>query len=304
MSQQFLNRLKLIGVFCHVVDFGSMREAAAHLGISPAAVSQSMNQLEKELKTTLLYRSTRRISLSEAGDKYYAWGKKMLNAAEQAEEVILQSKSKISGEIRIGVPVGLVARPLAQALTPLFDEHPELKLSVIARDSDIDFIQERVDILVNCGKAPDSNFIYHPLGKNTTVLCASPNYLKRIGCPLSPQELQSYVWLGMNLPQAKEVLSEVSLTHANGESYCFSPKLNYTFNDLNSLISHVQAGYGLALLPWLEVEELIFRSELVALLPDWKTSEFDIYALTANKHYSTKVELALKALKSFFKSST
>ena len=66
----------------------------------------------------------------------------------------------------------------------------------------------------------------------------------------------------------------------------------------------MQAGYGLALLPWIEVEELIFRSELVALLPDWKTSEFDIYALTANKHYSTKVELALKALKSFFKSST
>lgn len=300
MSQQFLNRLKLIGVFCHVVDSGSMREAAAQLGISPAAVSQQMNQLEKELQTTLLYRSTRRINLSEAGEKYYAWGKKMLIAAEQAEEVILQSKSEISGEIKIGVPVGLAARPLAQALKHVFDQHPDLKLSIIAKDHDIDFIQERVDILIDCGKAPDSNFIYHALGKNTTVLCASPNYLKRIGCPLSPQELQSYVWLGMNLPQAKGVLSTVNLTHSNGESFCFAPKLHYSFNDLNSLISHVQAGYGLALLPWLEVEELIFRSELVALLPDWKTSEYEIYALTADKQYSTKVELVLAALKQFF----
>jgi DNA-binding transcriptional LysR family regulator len=84
MSQQLLNKLKLIGVFCHVVESGSMREAAVKLGISSPAVSQFISQLEADLGVTLLYRSTRRLGVSEAGERYYQWGKKMLQAAEQA----------------------------------------------------------------------------------------------------------------------------------------------------------------------------------------------------------------------------
>lgn len=304
MAQKLLNRLKLIGVFCHVVESGSMREAAIKLGISPPAVSQFMTQLESDLGLTLLYRSTRRINLSEAGEKYYEWGKKMLAAAEQAEDVISQSKSSISGELRIALPVGLAARPVAQALLSVFEEHKDLRLSIIARDKDIDFIQERVDILVDCGTPTDSSYIYHQLGKNSIVLCASPVYLKKAGNPVGPEELFNHSWLGMNQSESKGILSCIEMHHAKYEAFTLKPKPRFSFNDMNSLISHVQLGYGLALLPLLEVKELIEQGELVSLLPDWKVNSYDIYALTADKKYSTKVKVALDALRNFFENNT
>lgn len=300
MAQQLLNRLKLIGVFCHVVESGSMREAALKLGISPPAVSQFMTQLENDLGLTLLYRSTRRINLSEAGEQYYEWGKKMLAAAEQAEEVISQSKSTISGELRIALPVGLAARPVAQALAPVFEQHKDLRLSIIARDKDIDFIQERVDILVDCGLPTDSNYIYHQLGKNGIALCASPKYLKKSGNPVTPEELTEHAWLGMNQSESKGILSCITLRHNKEQPFVLKPKCRFNFNDMNSLISHVSQGYGLAALPLLEVKELIAQGELVVLLPDWRIDDYDIFALTVDKKYSTKVKIALDALRNFF----
>lgn len=300
MAQQLLNRLKLIGVFCHVVESGSMREAAFKLGISPPAVSQFMTQLENDLGVTLLYRSTRRINLSEAGEQYYEWGKKMLAAAERAEDVISQSKSTISGELRIALPVGLAARPVAQALAPIFEKHKDLRLSIIARDKDIDFIQERVDILVDCGLPSDSNYIYHQLGKNGIVLCASPKYLKKSGNPVTPEQLAEHTWLGMNQSESKGILSCITLSHSKEQPFVLKPKCRFNFNDMNSLISHVNQGYGLAALPLLEVKELIEQGELVVLLPDWRIDDYDIFALTVDKKYPTKVKIALDALRNFF----
>lgn len=300
MSQQLLNKLKLIGVFCHVVESGSMREAAAKLGISSPAVSQFISQLEADLGVTLLYRSTRRLGVSEAGERYYQWGKKMLQAAEQAEESIVQSKSTISGELRIALPVGLAARPIAQALFPIFEENQELKLSIIARDDEVDFIQQRLDLLIDCGVPNDSNYIYHLLGQNSVVICASPEYLTNSGSPVTPTELNQHTWLGLNLVESKGILSQVELSHNRQENFVLKPNLRFVFNDLNSLISHVKQGYGIAVLPALEVEEHIKNGELVVLLSDWKLAKHNVFALTADKNYPIKVKLALDAIKQYF----
>lgn len=300
MPQELLNRLKLIGVFCHVVESGSMREAAKKLGVSPPAVSQFINQLENELGVSLLYRSTRRINVSEAGEKYYQQGKKMLLAAEQAQETIHQSTASISGELRIALPVGLAARPVAQALAPIFEEHQNLRLAIIASDTEIDFIQQRVDVMVDCGKPTDSSYIYHYLGQNGVVLCASPSYVKSMGNPVAPDELSRHTWLGMNETEAKGILRTIELRHPKHKSVTIKPKCRFHFNDMNCLISHVQQGYGVAFLPELEVTELIKNGDLVNLLPDWQTDQHDIFALTLDKNYPSKVKLAIEALREFF----
>ena len=300
MAQELLNRLKLIGVFCHVVESGSMRDAARKLGLSPPAISQYINQLEKELDVTLLYRSTRKISMSEAGERYYKQGKKMLAAAELAEDAIHQSKSSISGELRIALPVGLAARPVAEAFYTVFEEHKDLRLSIIASDKNVDFIQERIDILVDCGEPNDSNYILHQLGKSSKIICASPKYLERYGNPVKPDELADHTWLGMGHQESKGVLEEAELQHPKFGSFVLKPKCRFKFNDLNSLISHVQQGYGLALLPSLEVREQLNQGELIALLPDWKMNKHDIFALTLDKKYPSKVKVALDALRLFF----
>lgn len=277
-----------------------MREAAAKLGISPPAVSQFINQLETELDVTLLYRSTRRINVSEAGEKFYLLSKKMLEAAELAEETVQQSQSTLNGELRIALPVGLASKPAAKALAPLFKEHKELKLSLLASDETIDLIDERIDIVIDCGQAKDSSYIYHQLGKAAKVICASPAYLQQYGNPVRPNELGEHTWLGLGDTEAKGVLNQVELHHATLASTSYKPTLRYVFNDLNALISHVQEGLGIAQLPALEIQHLLNSGELVPLLPDWKIEKHNVYALTRDKKYPYKVKAALAALKGYF----
>ena len=300
MGQVLLNRLKLMGIFCHVVESGSMKEAAKKLGISPPAVSQFINQLESELNTTLLYRSTRKISTSEAGEQYYHQGKKMLQAAEAADDIIQQSKSSLSGNLRIALPVGLAAKPIASALFEMLEKHKDLKLTIIANDNHIDLIQERIDIVVDCGQPTDSNYIYHSLGKCDKHIYASPAYLKKHGTPIYPEDLKAHAWLGLGRAEAKGVLSHVNISHKRNDRFQYTPDLRITFNDLNSLISHVQLGYGIAVLPTIEITHLIESGELIPLLPDWKFDNHEIFALTRSKKYPYKVKAALSAMKEYF----
>ncbi len=300
MAQKLLHRLKLMGIFCHVVESGSMRSAAKKLGLSPPAISQFISQLEQELNVTLLYRSTRRISTSEAGEKYYHASKKMLTMAEQADDVIQQTRSDISGELRIAIPVGLATKPIATALKPMLEDNPSLRLSITANDEYIDFIKERIDIAVDCGQASDSSYIYHHLGKNNKHIYASPDYLEKHGSPVTPQALTEHAWLGLREAGQKGVLCNVELHHQRHDSFCFKPHLRFEFNDLNSMISHILEGFGIAILPTLEVSHWIESGELVPLLPNWYCEKHDIFALTRSRSYPLKVKAALGAMKNYF----
>lgn len=304
MDHKLLNRLKLIGVFCHVVELGSMKEAAKRLKISAPAVSQFINQLESELDITLLYRSTRKISTSVAGEKYYQQGKKMLLAAEATEDIINQDKTILSGELRIALPVGLAAKPIATALYGVLDEHKDLNLTVMASDSNIDLIGERIDIAIDCGQPENTDYIYHFLGHCNKQIYASPVYLNKFGIPMHPKELLLHTWLGLDLglglKESRGVLSCVDIVKENSSRFQFTPNLRLKFNDLNSLVNHVQLGFGLAILPSLEVEHLKNSGDLIPVLPDWQFDKHDIYALTRSRKKSFKVKVALNAMKEYF----
>ncbi|ABV35928.1 transcriptional regulator, LysR family [Shewanella sediminis HAW-EB3] len=298
MQSRFLSRLKRIAIFCQVIDSGTMRGAAEKLGMTPPAVSQYISQLEAELEVTLIYRSTRKISLSEAGEQYYRHGKKMLSAAADAEEAINELKHSLNGELRVSVPVGLATKPIAQALKPLISTNPELNLTIIAHDQYIDLIEEKVDIAVRVGEPEDSNFIYHPLGSVRKHLFSSAEYLQKNGNPVTPDDLEKHSWLGLI---NKQTFSEIELHHPKHKPYRLTPKLRLRFNDLNSLICHVQEGFGIAVLPELEVLHLIESGELVRVLPCWSQGNHEIHALTINKKNPMKVRAVIKALKEYFR---
>lgn len=300
MDINFTNRLKLIAIFCQVIDSGSMRQAANKLGISSPAVSQFISQLETELGTVLLYRSTRKLSLSEAGQKYYQQGCKMLAAAEQAEDIINQMKHSIIGELRIALPVGLAASPVAHALRQLMANNPELKLSIVASDGYIDPIAEGLDIIIDVGQPRDSSCIYHYLASASKTICASQGYLAQHDSILAPEALARHTWLAIGGKGRKGVLSQLKLQHSQHGSYDFTPTPRLRFNNLNSMIAHVKEGYGLAILPQLEVNNMIATDELVRVLPAWQCDRYAIYALTMNNSHSYKVTAALDALKSYF----
>lgn len=296
-----LNRLKQIAIFCQVIDSGSMRAAADALKMTPPAISQHIKQLEQELGVSLIHRSTRKISLSEAGERYYQHGKRMLIAAGDAEDAVHEIKNTLAGDLRISAPVGLASQPLAKALKEILSNNPGLRVTVLASDQEIDLVNEQIDIAIRVGKPKESNFIFHLLQQATKHIFASPEYLLRMGTPVIPEELTEHIWLSF-LGQVD--FSSIELFHPSNRVYHYEPTYRLRLNNLNSLIGHVQEGLGLAVLPELEIEHLVHSGELIKVLPDWKMASIPLYALTIDRKQSYKVQTVLKALKTFFADST
>lgn len=299
VHSNYLNRLKLIAIFCNVINSGSMRQAAKNLNMTAPAVSQFISQLEAELGITLIYRTTRKISLSEAGKQYYQQGQKILRAAEQAENVINELKQSLHGELRISLPVGLATSPIAEALTVLLKEKPELRLSIIASDEYVDLVAERIDLAIRVGKPEDSGFIYHALADLDKNIYASPSYLAEHDAIKKPDDLTLHSWLRLSLRQHL-TLNDIKLNHPQYQTVSLSPKSRMEFNDLNALIAHVKHGLGIAVLPELEIKQLLKDDALVAVLPDWSMEKYHLYALTMDKKPSFKVKVVLDTLKKYF----
>eukprot|EP01034_Spumella_vulgaris_P025007 gene25007-31410_t len=152
-----MDDLKRMAVFATVVQHGSMTGAARALGMSPSAVSQQVRQLEREGGVTLLHRSTRKLALTEAGQRYHAQCAAMCAAAEQARAELAASRDAPSGELRLSATVGF-ARHIAPALGGLLAQYPALRLRLLVDDAPIDLINARVDLAVRFGRLADSSW--------------------------------------------------------------------------------------------------------------------------------------------------
>ncbi|GLP96678.1 LysR substrate-binding domain-containing protein [Paraferrimonas sedimenticola] len=292
-----------MAVFCHVVDAGSLTGAAQQLGMSASAISQQVTQLEEDLGISLIYRSTRKISLSEAGKRYYQHGKRMMNAAECANDEIVSAKDSIEGEIRISAFVGIAAWVLGDLLRACLDEHPQLKFNITATDAGCDLIMQQIDIAIGVGQPQKSDYIYHRLGTMGIGLYASPSYLETYGVPKIPDDLNNHHWIGHNESAEKDnlnPLSDVLLSDSKGKTRLVQPSYRVKSNDLNTLIGQTLAGLGLCALPEMEVNALSHRGGLTRVLPDWTIEPRPIYALTVDRKLPNKVKVLLDALKQYF----
>lgn len=155
--------LKRMAVFAAVVQHGSMSGAARALGMSTSAVSQQVRKLESDGGVTLLHRSTRKLALTEAGQRYHARCAAMCAAADQARAELAASRDAPSGELRLSATVGF-ARHIAPALGELLAAHPALRLRLLVDDSPIDLINARIDLAVRYGRLQDSTWAARRLG--------------------------------------------------------------------------------------------------------------------------------------------
>src|ERR1700712_2066851 len=190
-----MDDLKPLAVFAEVVDAGSMSAAARRLGMSPSAVSQTIRALEAHGGVALLHRSTRKLALTEAGERYYPHCQRMLEAARAAARSLQQARDAPTGELRVSAPVGFAAH-VAPALSALLAAAPQLRLRLLVDDAMIDLIDARIDVAIRVGRLADSNWIARRLGDFEVILCASPDYVARHGMPGTPQQLSTHQWPG------------------------------------------------------------------------------------------------------------
>ena len=294
-----MDKLNRMAVFAVVVAEGSFSAAGRRLGMSPSAVSQHMRTLEQDLRVTLLHRSTRKLTLTDAAAAFHPGCKAMLHEASQAEQRLAEMRDTLVGELRIATTIGLGGAPLAQALAPLLQAHPKLSLRILANDEIINLIEVRADIALRVNRQlDDASYIAHPLAVWPMVLCASPRYLNRCGIPETPDELSQHQWL-VNTNEA--VPASIELHRNNGETRKISlPDIATGSSSMNVLRAFTLEGIGISIQPLYEIEYELKRGDLVLLLPEWRPAPLKLHALTLERVHTEKSRQAMQCLRDYF----
>ena len=285
--------LKRMAVFAAVVQHGSMSGAARALGMSTSAVSQQVRKLESDGGVTLLHRSTRKLALTEAGQRYHARCAAMCAAAEQARAELAASRDAPSGELRLSATVGF-ARHIAPALGNLLAAHPALRLRLLVDDAPIDLINARIDLAVRFGRLPDSTWAARRLCGMQWWLCASPGWVATHGMPQHPDALLAHSWLGLVRDHSGLL---VDLHSPAGEPHALRVEPRIASNNQLSIQQMCEAGLGLALVGSMDAHDALQAGRLVRLLPDWSCGTLDIWAVTPQRDAQpAKVRQAIAAL--------
>ncbi|CAI0947547.1 LysR family transcriptional regulator [Serratia quinivorans] len=270
------NILKRMAIFSKVVDCGAFSTAAKELGITTSAVSQHIRLLENELGIQLLLRSTRSLSLTEAGLCFYEDCVLMIHAAERGQQRIAALRGELAGELRVATSTEFATHYLVPALQSFLDEHPRITLRLEIHDEKIDLINQRIDLAIRGGVMADSSYVSTRLARFREVLCASPGYLANHGMPETPQALTHHQWVTftpLGNPQF------VRLLHPDGDEHRLRMTGRLFTNNGMAMKELALAGKGIIRNFFVNVEKELNRGELVEVLPEWRLPDISCYAI-------------------------
>ena len=310
-----MDEFKPYAVLAETVAAGSMSAAARRLGMSPSAISQIIRALERQAGVTLLHRSTRKLALTDAGERCYPHCRRLLEAAEAAAAALEQARDAPTGELRLAAPGGFGTH-IATALAPLLAQSPKLRLRLLFDDAMIDLIDARIDLAVRVGRLADSNWTARPLGALVVILCASPAYLERHGVPASPDDLAGHHWLAFRrqfiqtqhdspVSTERSPRLQLEMTTADGARVQVEVEVRIASNNQPALQQLCEQGLGIAQLSHAEALPALRSGALVRILPQWSQSSMPVTAVTPQRgREPAKVRLALDALKRYFQASS
>lgn len=292
-----MDSYKRMAIFAEVVAAGSLTAAARQLGMTPSAVSQHLRQLEESLGLALLHRSTRRLTLTEAGERYHTGCAAMVAAARSAEQALARLRDQPEGELRLAAPIGFGGL-LATALAPL-RAHPKLSLHLLLDDAVIDLIAARVDIALRVGALADSTLVARKLGTMKRQLCASPAYLAGRGWPAQPQDLLQHDWLGGRPGAAGGEL--LDLQGPDGEHQTVRMQGRVQATQVTALHALCVAGWGISMVVSDDDRRALADGRLLPVLPGWQPADLPVYAVTPRRgEQPAKVRHALELLAAHF----
>lgn len=276
-----MNKLLQMQVLVEVIHSGSFVSAADALGMSKAAVSRHVMDLEARLGVRLLQRTTRRLSLTEEGQIFHVRCKEILARVGEAEDEISTQTGTVSGLLRISAPVSFGVRHLAPLWGSFQKRHPKVTLDITLGDRLVDLIEEGYDLAIRIGRLTSSTLVSRKLATTRMVLCASPGYLKAHGVPRHPHELADHAVLAYSLwstgdewdfegPEGHvRVRTRPSLTSNSGDT-CRAAALD---------------DQGIILQPSFMVEDDLATGKLMTLMPEYRAIELGIYAVYPTRKY-------------------
>jgi len=278
-----------VSEFVAVAETESFTAAAKQLDISTAQVSRQVSALEKRLATKLLHRTTRKVSVTEAGTIYYQHCRQVLDGLEAAEDAVSDMQSHPTGKLKITAPVTYGEATIAPLVNSFLAQYPDLDVEVNLSNLKKDLIEEGIDIAIRQGNLEDSTMMAKRLSSRTFYVCASPTYLETHGIPLTPRELEKHNCL--------QSMNDYWYFQKNGKSQNIRLSGNLRSNSGHVLLDAALKGIGIVQLPGDYVCPHVENDELAVLLEDYRSPDQGVWALyPQNRHLSSKVRLLLDYL--------
>jgi DNA-binding transcriptional LysR family regulator len=272
--------------FLRVVQAGGFAKAAARLDISPAMVTKHVNGLEERLGVRLLNRTTRQVSLTEAGSAYYEHCARIVAELDDVEAAVGALSRAPRGTLRItaGVDIG---EELAPLITEFLREQPEVAPEVVLENRFVDLVEERFDVAIRGAvRLPESSLIVRPLARSRLLLCAAPGYLEAHGTPRVPEDLEHHRFLPIIHPLLREEL----LLRRDGEKRLVHITPVMRSNSNHVLREACAAGAGILLMSTINAWREIVAGRLTTVLEDWKVIDLGLYAVFPHRrHLAAKV---------------
>lgn len=273
--------------FISVVESGSFSESARRLGVSQSSVSRQINTLESQLGVRLLHRTTRRLSLTEAGQLYYEKSRLIQRAVVEANQAMSSFKESAAGLLRISAPHTWTEMKIAPHLGEFLRLYPDIKLDLRCNDQIQDMVEDRLDLVIRVGRAKDSSFIAVPFAKVKMVLCASPSYLECYGQPKTILDLNNHNVIQFD-KYDKYIFSQ------GNEQEVINIKGSLTVNSVDTMIQTVVQGVGISVLPDLLIQQRLETGELVQIMPHYHVDLKDLAVEQAYAMYSSRNQMPAK----------
>jgi len=282
-----MDRLSAMRTFRTVVETGGFSAAARRLGLSKAAVSKQVAELEAHFGTALLQRTTRRLNATDAGRRYFENCVRLLDEISEVEAEVRNSQAEPSGRLRVSAPINFGNEVLGPVISAIAQRYPRLEIQIELSDRFVDLIEEGFDVALRIRtNLPDSSLIVRRVSAITRSVCAAPSYLKRMGTPKTPEDLKNHACLIYTLST-----SPFDWKFSAGNK-TVAVRVNGSIQSNNGqfLMSFLHAGMGIALLPDFTVGEDIRSGKLKRILENYPVEPHDLYLVyPANRHQSPKL---------------
>ena len=279
-------------VFVEVASAGSFSAAADKLDMSRTMVTRYVGALEQWLGSRLLQRTTRSVTLTDAGEHCLRRSQQMLALMEDVEEETRSPDGALRGQLRITCSMSFAYAQMAAAVVDFLQLHPQLKIDLNASDGALNLVEARIDLAIRISAEPDPALIGRVLAPCTSVLVASPAYLANQGVPRSPADLAGHRCLTYaNFGKSAWLLSR------GAEQVQVKVSSHFSANEATALLRAALAGGGMALQPTYLANPHLADGSLQRVLPDWTLPPLSIYALyTSRRHLSPAVRALLDFL--------
>jgi DNA-binding transcriptional LysR family regulator len=284
-----MSRWDGIDEFVAVAEAESFSRAAARLGLSTSGVSREVARLEDRLQTRLLYRTTRRVSLTDAGRLFLARCRGLIQERDAAMQLVGEDEGELKGQLRMTCSSAYGERYVVPAVNAFALAHPRLSLDIVLDDTIRDLVADGFDLAIRFGRLSDSRLIARRLASRTRRLCASPAYLDKAGAPRTLAAIADHACV--------VGASETWLFNDAGQEAAIRPRGRWRCNSGQAVLDAALAGLGLCQLPNFYVDEPVRRGDLVALLEHHRPTDEGVWAVYPHlRHLPAKVRLLVEHL--------